>query len=92
MKSSLQYRYAENTRKRPESQVKLLRITVKVQKIMFHSHENFEPYNFFERRQNFVGPSDPYDQFESLTHTTHETPHPHYLALFRLIWTTKTIV
>lgn len=60
----------ENIEMRLESQIKIHKITIKVYKIMFHPHQNFDPCHFFfDPHQNVVDPRDLYDPC-----------HPHYLA------------
>ena len=71
---------AESTEKRLDSQVKLYRIIIKVRKIMFHPHQNFDPCHFFDPHQNFVDPHDPFDRTTLFS------------ILVRLIWTSKTMV
>ena len=45
---------------------------------MFHPHQNFITYHFFDPCQSFVDSYDPYDLCQSLTHVTHETMYLHY--------------
>ena len=74
IQTNIKYRktaYAENIKKRLESQVKHHRITTEVHKIISFTHTKVSTFAIFcDPRQYSVDPRDSHDLCQSLTHAT----------------------